>query len=130
MRGAYILVVNVSKDISKGIGALGKVKFLKGYYAYIGSAMNSIERRVGRHLRKEKKKFWHIDYLLDDENVKTVKVFYKESNKKEECKIAGMVSKFGEPVIGFGSSDCNCKSHLYKIKSPDVLERITGLKEF
>jgi len=44
MIGSYILLMRISKNIQVKIGALGKIPFCKGLYAYIGSAMNNIER--------------------------------------------------------------------------------------
>jgi len=61
MKGIYVLFISVKRDIFVKVGALGKVKFSQGTYAYVGSAQNGIEKRVIRHLRKEKRKFWHID---------------------------------------------------------------------
>lgn len=130
MKGCYLLLIEVKKDISKRIGSLGELEFEKGWYVYIGSGMNGIEERVERHLREEKKKFWHIDYLLDDKNTKIKKVFYKESKEKEECKIAKKISKIGLGVKNFGCSDCDCGSHLYKINNPEKIKEIKGLKEF
>ena len=62
-KGIYILVVSVSKDINVNVGALGSVNFEKDLYACVGSAQNNLEKRIERHLRKTKQKFWHIDYL-------------------------------------------------------------------
>jgi Uri superfamily endonuclease len=98
------------------IGALGKTPFKKGMYAYVGSAQTNLEQRVKRHLRKEKQKFWHIDYLLDSDAAKIIKVFYKKGNKAEECKIAEAISERSKLISGFGCSDCNCKSHLFHIE--------------
>jgi Uri superfamily endonuclease len=103
-------------------GALGKVAFKKGLYAYVGSAQNNLEPRVKRHLRKEKRKFWHIDYLLDNEAAKIIKVFYKEADKPEECTIAKVIGEKGEPIDHFGSSDCQCKSHLFHMKEYGFLQ--------
>lgn len=83
-------------------------------YAYVGSAQNSLERRVERHLRKAKK-FWHTDYLLDDDAVRIVKVFYKQAGKSEECRIARKLSEKGVAVKCFGCSDCGCVSHLFRV---------------
>lgn len=115
-KGIYVLFISIGRDISVKVGALGKVKFNKGSYAYIGSAQNGIEKRVSRHLKREKRKFWHIDYLLAQKYVKVEKVLYKEAAKKEECRMAQALSKFGNPVRGFGCSDCSCQSHLFKVK--------------
>jgi len=94
-KGIYVLVILVSKKIRIDIGALGSVNFEKGLYAYVGSAQKGLERRVERHLRKSKRKFWHIDYLLDNGAVEVVKVFSNEEGKTGECKIARKISEKG-----------------------------------
>jgi Uri superfamily endonuclease len=97
------------------VGALGKLTFKKGLYAYVGSAQGNLEKRVRRHLRKEKRRFWHVDYLLNNDAAKVTAVFHKQADKTEECAIAGVIGESGTPVGGFGSSDCSCKSHLFRI---------------
>lgn len=116
MKGVYVLVVSVSKDIKVKVGALGSIAFEKGLYAYVGSAQNGLEKRVARHLAKAKKRRWHIDYLLGNEFVSVAKVFCKEAGKAEECRIAGRLGKRGVPVVSFGCSDCGCVSHLFRIR--------------
>ena len=116
MKGVYVLVISVGKSIRVRVGALGNVLFDKGLYAYVGSAQNGLEKRVERHLRKAKKKFWHIDYLLDDDAVRVVKVFCKEAGKSEECRIARRLAERGVAVRKFGCSDCGCVSHLFMLK--------------
>jgi Uri superfamily endonuclease len=115
LKGVYILVVQVDKDTNVNVGALGRLAFKKGLYAYVGSAQNGLEHRIRRHLRKGKRKFWHIDYLLDDDAAKVVEVFLKQADKTEECMTAKVVGERGESIEGFGSSDCRCKSHLFRI---------------
>lgn len=115
MKGVYVLIISVGKDIKVNVGALGSIFFERGLYAYVGSAQNGLERRVQRHLRKAKKKFWYIDYLVDDDAVRIVKVFYKEAEKSEECRIARKLSEKGIAVKNFGCSDCRCVSHLFRI---------------
>lgn len=121
MKGVYVLVISVGKGFRVNVGALGSIFFEKGLYAYVGSAQNGLERRVQRHLRKAKKKFWHIDYLLDDDAVRIVKVFCKEAEKSEECKIARKLSERGIAVKRFGCSDCGCVSHLFRVNDYDFL---------
>lgn len=129
MKGAYILVIHAGKGSEIEIGSLGKIPFEKGDYAYIGSAMNSLEKRIERHERKKKNLFWHIDYLLSSPNIEFKKILVKPSKKKEECKIASKISRIGFPVPGFGCSDCNCKSHLFKVNEQSLLTRLGGFKE-
>jgi len=115
--GIYVLIIQVSEDIKVDVGALGKTAFTKGVYAYVGSAQTNMEQRIKRHLRNEKRKFWHIDYLLDNGAARIVKVFFKEADKAEECKTANAIGESSEPIVGFGCSDCNCKSHLFHIEN-------------
>ncbi len=121
MKGIYCLIIDVKKNIELKIGSLGRIEFKKGDYIYVGSAQNNIEKRVERHFSKNKKKHWHIDYLLADKNVKLKKYLYKKAGKKQECKLAcSFLLSFEEPIKGFGCSDCNCVSHLFKIKKLDI----------
>ena len=63
-------------------------------------------------MRENKKLFWHIDYLLNSKYSKIVDVLKIPSRGKNECEIAGKIN--GEILVpGFGSSDCNCPSHLF-----------------
>ncbi len=122
MRGVYVLIVLIGGDIRINVGALGNIFFEEGLYAYVGSAQNDVRKRVNRHLGDVKRKFWHIDYLLDNIAVRVVKVFCKEADKVEECRIAGKLGEKGIPVKNFGCSDCSCMSHLFKVKDYDFLK--------
>lgn len=111
MKGAYCLILHLPKISQIKIGGLGLIKFKKGYYAYIGSAMSSLESRIRRHLSRRKRVFWHIDFLLRKAEIKEILVF--ESDRKIECEISERLSKKFESIKNFGSSDCRCKSHLF-----------------
>jgi len=122
LQGIYVIVIKVNKDTNINIGALGNLSFTKGLYAYVGSAQKNLQKRIKRHLRKQKHIFWHIDYLLDNPASKPVKIFFKQASKTEECTIAQEISTQNEAVTGFGCSDCNCKSHLFRIKNTNFLQ--------
>ena len=115
MKGIYVLIIHVAKDVNVNTGALGRIAFKKGLYAYVGSAQTNLEQRIKRHVRSEKRLFWHIDYLLANEASKITQVLYKKANKTEECKTAKIIGERGKPIAGFGCSDCRCKSHLFRI---------------
>lgn len=110
--GTYILLIHNNQKQKIDIGNLGKVNFKKGYYCYIGSAMQNLSKRVERHKRKIKNLHWHIDYLLDKTRLhKSIEI---RSNERLECKVAIEISKIAdEEIKNFGSSDCNCNSHLF-----------------
>jgi len=119
--GIYTLIIFLSMETRLNVGKLGQQKFPKGYYAYTGSALgkgaSSLKRRVSRHLQKEKQNFWHIDFLLANENATITAVVAAQTNRKLECNLNRYIKREGGakiPVKGFGASDCreNCKSHL------------------
>jgi Uri superfamily endonuclease len=130
MKGIYILEISVGRNISVKVGKLGSVNFDKGLYAYVGSAQNNLEKRVERHLSKQKKNFWHIDYLLANESVNIIGVFFKTAEKSEECEFAAELAKSSLPVTGFGSSDCECASHLYRLPSVQFLRQYMTEKQW
>jgi Uri superfamily endonuclease len=117
-----VLIIQVDKKVDVNVGALGKLTFEKGLYAYVGSAQANLEQRIKRHLGKEKRLFWHIDYLLNDSATRIVKVLYKQADRIEECELAEVIGERGEPVDGFGCSDCSCKSHLFRIEDYRFLQ--------
>jgi len=118
MIGSYVLVIENDKDQNIQIGKLGKLFFKKGFYAYVGSALNGLEHRINRHRNSGKNVHWHIDYLLDKTNI--AYVFIKESKVKEECKIAHIFKEKLKSVSNFGCSDCNCSSHLFYGSLKDI----------
>ena len=119
-KGFYLLIISVRKDIRLRIGSLGEMEFKKGRYAYAGSAQRALPARLCRHLKSSKKLFWHIDYLLKDENVSLTKVFvFPASAKVDEHKIIRRLLAFScQPVLRFGSSDCkfSCPAHLVRLQ--------------
>lgn len=119
MHGVYVLTVWLPRSVKKRVGGLGEVFFEKGLYAYVGSAQSNLDRRIDRHLSRNKKFHWHIDYFLDSDFISIPGVFVKEAGKTEECLTAARIG--GVPVPGFGCSDCKCDSHLFRIDNPKKL---------
>jgi len=120
MKGTYTLLIKLPENIEIQIGKLGKINFNSGFYAYVGSALNNLEKRIERHKRKNKKFHWHIDYLLEKSEI--VEVIYAETNSKFECNIAKKLNENLKCVKNFGCSDCDCKSHLFYHKNFNELE--------
>ncbi|MEK6765396.1 MAG: GIY-YIG nuclease family protein [Planctomycetota bacterium] len=115
--GIYNLIIQLSKDKEIKIGRLGTFIFPEGFYIYTGSAQNGLERRINRHLSSSKKFHWHIDYLLS--YARTIKVLKYFRGRKDECRLNRMIGKgAGASTIvrKFGSSDCNCRTHLHYFK--------------
>ncbi len=120
VKGFYLLLVKLKKDGEIVVGKLGRLEVKKGFYLYVGSAMNNLLKRVGRHFKREKRMRWHIDYLLSSGNAELLCAFLFPCERKLECKVSELVGKRADGCIeGFGASDCKCRSHLYFFKSLD-----------
>ena len=132
IKGTYLLCINIKETIDVKIGALGPTWFTCGRYIYVGSAMNSLEPRLNRHIKTSRGDHhvthWHIDYLLREPAVELEAIYYKEASEKLECVYASEVAEHGAPVKGFGCSDCKCGSHLYKIDCYGFIEKM-GFKK-
>lgn len=117
--GCYLLIIYLHENKSINIGRLESIYFEAGYYIYVGSAMINLNQRINRHKRKNKKLFWHIDYLLQE--ARLLHALPIRSEIDLECSIAKDIKNIAErQVNGFGSSDCNCGGHLFKFDSNPI----------
>lgn len=114
MNGVYCIVMWLGKGQNIKVGKNLRGFFPRGYYCYVGSAMNNLEKRIERHKSKTKKKRWHVDYLTERASfVGAHKI--ETARKGGECELARKVRQLGGNIIirGFGSSDCGCETHLF-----------------
>ncbi len=87
--------------------------------------MNGLDARIRRHLSREKKLFWHIDYVL--EHARIVEVWTHRGKRRLECAWAARVlAQPNARVIAkrFGASDCRCPSHLVYLTSHPVGKQV------
>ncbi|MEH0018355.1 MAG: GIY-YIG nuclease family protein [Desulfobacter sp.] len=124
--GTYALILRNPGRKTFCVGRLGPVTLPRGWYVYTGSAFGpgGLAARVGRHLRPDKSKRWHVDYLTSELPVS--RIWYTTWRVKQECAWAGFLSAMGGKVHipGFGASDCNCSAHLFSFP------RLPGLTAF
>ena len=119
--GTYVLVLQLTHHRTMRVGSLGRIRFARGYYTYVGSARRGMRSRVARHLVREKKKRWHIDWLTTQPGVVPIAVASTMMTGLE-CRIAAVLSSRADTrVDGFGCSDCGCESHLYHFSQTDDL---------
>ena len=119
MKGSYVLIIENPEMREIRVGARGPLRFPPGHYAYVGSAMKTLKGRIRRHLGTGKKLHWHVDYLLNECDIRNV--FIKPSPEKQECIAAALFLKAFNRINGFGSSDCNCPSHLFYAEKEGLL---------
>lgn len=126
--GIYTLIIRLKEDEEIRIGSLGTIVLGKGFYAYTGSAMGrgalSLPGRVLRHIKRDKKLRWHIDYLTSSRSSTVVGIVISHVDRKFECVVASTINSLTRCVKGFGCSDCKCLSHLALLQSSNVYECI------
>ncbi|HEX6972519.1 MAG TPA: GIY-YIG nuclease family protein [Limnochordia bacterium] len=114
------------------MGALGTFTFPAGLYAYVGSAQRHREARLARHLRRDKRLKWHIDYFRAAGEVRAVTRL--QGGREAECRLASLLAAqpgASLPVARFGASDCRCPGHLIRFEAatlwiPGPLEAYPG----
>ncbi|MCK4896304.1 MAG: GIY-YIG nuclease family protein [Candidatus Heimdallarchaeota archaeon] len=119
LKGTYLLFIKIIESVE--IRIRGKTFFLNGgYYIYIGSAFGAggLSSRLHRHLRKIKKKHWHIDQITTSKfsEIIGIGVLLKQ---RVECVLSKIIEDIEKtvPITGFGNSDCEkkCTSHLFRV---------------
>ena len=122
--GSYCLLLFLAQRTRITVGRLGSFEFKRGYYLYVGSAFGpgGVSARVRRHLVRDKRKHWHIDYLRAEATVKAVWADCRDGNMEHQwAKGLLKCSTECDPIHQFGCSDCTCPSHLFYFKrSPDA----------
>jgi sugar fermentation stimulation protein A len=114
--GCYQLILQVKKEQTLPVGKLGQLTFIPGVYVYCGRHLIALGNRINRHLKREKKTRWHIDYLTVNShfNISGVIIF---PDRVDECSLNQTFLQFNRAQIqhpDFGSSDCRfqCGAHL------------------
>jgi Uri superfamily endonuclease len=125
--GTYVLVLSSASDAEIRVGRHGCLRPQPGLYVYVGSALGpgGVRTRVNHHLRDSPRPHWHIDYLRPHATV--VEVWLCYGRKRREHLWARFLSSrsgVSVPMPGFGSSDCNCESHLFLFASHAMRGRI------
>ncbi len=118
-RGIYVLLIVVEEDITVRIGAFETLEIPRGIYTYLGSAKGpgGLQARLARHLSKNKRLKWHIDYILAAQPTRIDTIVFAHENYRRECILTPHLEKSGFTHLkrGLGSSDCkSCTSHFLK----------------
>jgi Uri superfamily endonuclease len=123
--GTYVLILTPNSSKPVKIGKLGMLQLRAGYYIYVGSAFGpgGLRARIAHHAKISNRPRWHIDYLRTVTHLK--ELWYSYDPRPREHQWADIIAgarAITVPFPGFGSSDCNCKSHLYFLKSKPMIE--------
>jgi Uri superfamily endonuclease len=125
-RGTYTLILCCTHLRRLEVGKLGVFDFRKGWYAYIGSAFGpgGLRARCFHHLRPTLRPRWHIDYLKTVASLRAI--WFSTDPVPREHQWSNLIRRCidaATPIPGFGSSDCDCPSHLFCISRKLSLEK-------
>ena len=108
--GVYALILKCGRDATIRAGSRLSVSVRSGeILVYVGSALGpgGLRARVGRHLRRDKRVRWHIDYLTVNDAISIGLVILCPSDTRggEACIAGECASRLIPGPKGFGSSD-------------------------
>ena len=116
--GSYLLVLENRRSREIPVGKLGCLLFKAGYYVYVGSGMNGVDKRVARHRSGNKRHHWHIDHITPAP-MRITRVYTIRRKARLEGEIAARMERIApRPIQGFGSSDSKKSSHLFYFPGP------------
>ena len=116
-KGAYLLLIELAAPLEVPLPGRPAATLPPGRYVYAGSAYGpgGLRARIGRHLRRDKPRRWHVDRLT----AAGVVVAVVAAPGGSECALLERVlaaEGSALPLPGFGSSDCRrCPAHLARI---------------
>ena len=117
--GTYALILSSAREDVIRVGRLGELRLQNGFYVYIGSALGpgGVRGRLAHHIRPTERPHWHIDYLRFHTTLEEIWFSY-EMDSKEHAWASCFAGTPGASMAmgGFGSSDCDCESHLFYFK--------------
>jgi Uri superfamily endonuclease len=114
--GTYALLLSSAADAVIRVGRLGELRLQQGFYVYVGSACGTggVRARLAHHMRPAEHPHWHIDYLRRHTTLNEVWFCYdRKSRERGWAKCFAEMKGASVPMAGFGSSDCDCETHLF-----------------
>lgn len=109
--GTYLYLLENSEDQRVDIRDMGELFLPKGFYLYAGSDRESLTKKLARHSRKRKGTQFPIDDLR---NIMSPAGSWPiRSADLQLCDLAQRVQNFAEPMEGFETDHCSCRSHLF-----------------
>lgn len=124
--GLYLLILKLDKRRRIKVGRFPATYFEPGYYIYVGRAKRGLKGRIQRHLKKNNKIFWHIDYFTRYAPISQILI---KPGAFNECAIArklrSLIKQVTIPLRGFGASDCRCPGHLLHLPIAINLQNLT-----
>ena len=114
--GIDALVLECRWTGSVRIGRLGTQELPPGFYVYVGSAYGpgGVAARKEHHRQIANRRHWHMNYLWPACDL--LAVGFRTDTASQEHAWAYAVARLSSaavPMPSFGSSNCQCKAHLF-----------------
>jgi Uri superfamily endonuclease len=128
--GTYAVLLSPSHHGPVPIGRLGILMLGTGVFIYVGSALGpgGIASRCRHHHRIATRPHWHLDYLRPHCEIIGYWIAYGTERLEHTWAHAlGRLPGVRRPISGFGSSDCDCPTHLFELDTapqPETLIHI------
>jgi Uri superfamily endonuclease len=116
--GTYALVLIPSNTKPINMGKIGVLRVQPGFYFYVGSAFGpgGLKARLDHHKKTTTRARWHIDYLRRQTKLKDIWDSLDPMRREHQwAEVMASIEGVSVPLSGFGSSDCDCNSHLFFI---------------
>ncbi|MEW6246332.1 MAG: GIY-YIG nuclease family protein [Nitrospirota bacterium] len=132
LRGCYLLAIAMTPSIMR-VGGLGRIRFIRGLYGYVGSARGrsvTLAHRLARHLRRDKIRRWHIDFLTSHANAQPVAAYVSLASPITEGTLARLCASRFPAIAGFGNSDRRDEAagHLFLLQPAARRESFTSAR--
>jgi Uri superfamily endonuclease len=132
--GTYAVLLSPSHRGPVPIGRLGILMLGIGVFIYVGSALGpgGIASRCRHHHRIATRPHWHLDYLRPHCVIIGYWIAYGTERREHTwAQALGRLPGVRRPISGFGSSDCDCPTHLFELDAapqPETLMPILGTR--
>lgn len=131
-KGVYCLIFE-NRTCKIEVGKKGEFSFNPGFHIYVGSALGPgglkrLQRHINLSKNRDRNPKWHVDYLHLNPAFRLVSAVYAFTSERLECALASRIG--GDSVLGFGCTDCKCRSHLFyrdKNPLPEITEAFEAL---
>jgi Uri superfamily endonuclease len=127
--GTHLLLLACDRQTELSIGRLGKMNTRHGYYLYVGSAFGpgGVQARIRHHERITARPRWHLDYLRTVTGFVDAWCVYQRRCEHQWAQKLLQDKRTAMPLKNFGSSDCNCVTHLFYLKHKPAKAVMEGL---
>ncbi|MDP6406883.1 MAG: DUF123 domain-containing protein [Alphaproteobacteria bacterium] len=99
-----------------------------GRFLYAGSARGpgGLRARLARHLRRQKPRHWHLDWLTSAPPALVRICGFATFETAGECDLVDWLkTQTAAPITGFGASDCRrCAAHLVGLDAGPRLDKL------